>query len=380
MTQPPKLQTQDGFDQFLAQLSARLINSSTHETRNCIDEVLKALGEYTGAARCYLFELHPGGRRMSNTHEWVQPGISSHINDLQNLDQEDLPYFFKQMKTHYRFVVDDIETLPADAQAEHAEFEREGIRSVICVGLVIHNELLGFLGCDIVASPHRWSEAEVQRLGLVADMVANAMERERKHQELLTVQKQLEKANRQLERQVNQDGLTGISNRRALEERLIFEMQRAKRAGTGVAILLIDIDNFKAYNDHYGHLGGDYVLQSVATTLEQSMQRATDFVARFGGEEFAIILSVDSLAKAQQSAETALHSVSRLGIGHGYSDSHEVVTISVGGFFDRPPPDQDVESNITDFLRECDKALYKAKSDGRNRICFRSPFLPDNQV
>ncbi len=242
---------------------------------------------------------------------------------------------------------------------------------MMCVGVVMRDELLGFLGCDVVTQPHAWSEAEIQRLGLVANMIANAMDRERTYQELIAVRNQLAKANRKLERQANQDGLTGIANRRALDRRLTSEVKRAKRTGSGLALLLIDVDCFKEYNDHYGHLAGDQVLRHVARTLEQTMQRSTDFVARYGGEEFAVVISEDSREQAQRNAHAAITAVRNLGIVHGYSPVEQVITISLGGFFNQPSPDDAVEASVKHLLMEADRAVYQAKSEGRNRVCFR---------
>lgn len=363
-------QAPESFDRLLSRVSARLINSEPAETRSCFDEVLAALGRYIGAARCYIFEFHENRARMSNTHEWVGPGINSHLDELQDLAQDELPYFFDTMKRTHRFLVNDVRTLPDEADAERAEFEREGIASVLCIGLVVNNQLLGFLGCDIVSAPHEWTEEEIQRVGLVADMITNAMQRERTQKELLRIKEELENANIQLALQASRDGLTSIPNRRALNERLVQEMQRAKRTGSGLAVLMIDIDFFKAYNDHYGHLEGDNVIKMVASTLEATLQRRTEFIARYGGEEFAVVLAVDTREEAQQTANSLLRAVANLRIAHDYSDAHEYMTLSIGGYFDRPAADDAVEESVRHFLTQADRAVYTAKTSGRNQVCF----------
>ena len=363
-------QAPESFDRLLSRLSARLINSEPAETRSCFEEVLAALGRYIGAARCYIFEFHENRARMSNTHEWVGTGISSHRDELQDIAQDELPYFFQTMQENHRFRVNDVRTLPEEADAVRNEFEREGIMSILCIGLVVNNQLLGFLGCDIVSAPHEWTDEEIQGVGLVADMITNAMQRERTQKELLRVRDELENANIQLALQASRDGLTCIPNRRALNERLEQEMRRAKRSGSGLAVLMIDIDFFKAYNDHYGHLAGDRVIRMVASTLEGALQRRTEFIARYGGEEFAVVLAVDSQQEAEQTANSLLQAVISLRIAHDYSDAHEYMTISIGGFFDRPAGDDAIEQSVHHFLTQADRAVYQAKSSGRNQVCF----------
>ncbi|RUO73570.1 sensor domain-containing diguanylate cyclase [Idiomarina seosinensis] len=361
----------DSFDQLLSQLSTRLINSEPDETQSCTAEVIAAFGHYVNADRCYVFEFDPEIQRMNNTHEWVRNDFSAHIDDLQNISAGDLPFFFNQMRNNFRFIIDDVETLPKDASNEYAEFQRESIKSVICIGLVAHQKLLGFVGCDMIRQKHRWTQEDIQRLSLVSDMLANSLERQNTYQKLIETQRQLEEANLKLQAQATQDGLTAIANRRALDEKLESEVKRAKRQRTGIAVLLIDIDHFKPYNDYYGHLKGDAVLRSVAECLSNIMQRSTDFVARYGGEEFAVVMSTDSAWQALRKANELLDAIESLEIEHKKSSTEPYVTVSIGGYFEQPSIDSDIPNAIKRLLDNADKGLYQAKSDGRNCIRFR---------
>lgn len=359
------------FDQLLSKLAIRLISSEREETQFCIDEVIAAFGNYSGSDRCYVFEFNDTITRMDNTYEWVNKGSSPQIDELQHITVDDLPFFFQQMRDQHAFIIDDVTTLPPEANAEYQEFMREGIQSVICLGLVANHKLIGFVGCDMVQHQYHWSKADIQRLSSVADMIANTIERQRTYQQLIDTQRQLEEANILLQAQATQDGLTGIGNRRALDTKLQDEVKRAKRQGTGLATLLIDIDNFKAYNDFYGHLQGDWVLKSVAETVHSIMQRSTDFVARFGGEEFAIVISTDSAWQALRSANEVLDAIEELNIEHCKSPTEPYITVSIGGYFEFPGPDSDIQPTIERLLHRADEGLYQAKSDGRNCIRFR---------
>jgi diguanylate cyclase (GGDEF)-like protein len=159
------------------------------------------------------------------------------------------------------------------------------------------------------------------------------------------------------------DGLTGIPNRRSLDERFAQEWSRAIRVGTPLALVMIDIDHFKQFNDIYGHHAGDRCLQAVATALQAKVQRGQDHLARFGGEEFALLLPHTDLQGALHIAEQLRLAVLDLAIPHR-AGAEGQVTISLGcGALS--PVNGDDESRL---LETADAALYQAKSLGRNRV------------
>lgn len=159
------------------------------------------------------------------------------------------------------------------------------------------------------------------------------------------------------------DHLTGLGNRRRFDEALITEWKRASRELRPLAVLMIDIDHFKAYNDHHGHDVGDLCLQSVAHALRQHCSRPGDLVCRWGGEEFAVILPGSDSAGAAHIACDLVQKVQALAIQHGQSPIADQVTISVGSAATWP---KDCE-NPKALLERADAALYQAKQSGRNR-------------
>ena len=361
------INTQVTFNQLISELSSRLINSEPAETYECIEEVIEAFGSFAGADRCYVFEFDDAVANMTNTHEWVRDGFDAHIDDLQSVGINDLPWFFNEIKTHQLFIVNDVELLPPEAEAEKQEFKREHIKSVICVGIVAKHQLLGFVGCDKVQEQHRWTPEEVRCLKLVANIIANTMERQRTYSELIHTQRELEKANRLLQAQVSQDGLTGIANRRAFDERIHNEIQRSMREQSPLSLLIIDIDHFKSFNDSYGHLQGDQALKSVANAMFDLFQRNTDFVARYGGEEFVAVISATNKEKTEASIHHLLESIRALQIPHENSEIAPYLTVSIGGYLHTPKTDESIGSLIDTMIAKADSALYRAKSDGRNR-------------
>ncbi len=160
------------------------------------------------------------------------------------------------------------------------------------------------------------------------------------------------------------DGLTGIANRRHFDVAMERETRRAKRQGAPLSLLMIDIDYFKAYNDHYGHQQGDDCLIKVAAALAGMLHRPTDLIARYGGEEFAAILPELDSIKGQQLAEMMRQRVTELAIEHLYTGHAPHVTVSVG------VATQTAESalDVPALIGAADRALYAAKRLGRDRV------------
>jgi diguanylate cyclase (GGDEF)-like protein len=159
------------------------------------------------------------------------------------------------------------------------------------------------------------------------------------------------------------DGLTGIANRRSFDERFAQEWSRAVRHRKPIALAMIDLDNFKQFNDLYGHLAGDRCLCAVADALSRQVQRPEDLVARFGGEEFALLLPHTSAEGALQVIERIRAAVLDLGIEH-LGNSWNRVTVSIG-FSALSPVSGDGQSRL---IQLADAALYQAKNRGRNRV------------
>lgn len=160
------------------------------------------------------------------------------------------------------------------------------------------------------------------------------------------------------------DVLTGLANRRAFEQRFGEVMRDCARTNRPVALLMIDVDNFKVYNDAFGHQAGDDCLRAVAALLLANASRARDLVARVGGEEIAVIMPEVDLDGARVVAERMRAAVAAAGLPQGPTAVHPVVTISVGVAATRDP----ARVSIDDLVAGADRALYLAKESGRNRV------------
>lgn len=170
-------------------------------------------------------------------------------------------------------------------------------------------------------------------------------------------------ANIRLEELSLSDSLTGIGNRRRFDEGLRTACAHSRREGRPLALLMMDVDYFKLYNDCYGHTAGDDCLIQIAAILQVSSKRATDLVARYGGEEFALIAYDTQMQGAQQLGEAIRQAIARLALPHALSP-HGQVTVSIGAAVLMPGD----EVEPVELIRLADAALYRAKSDGRNCV------------
>jgi two-component system chemotaxis family response regulator WspR len=192
----------------------------------------------------------------------------------------------------------------------------------------------------------------------------NLLQRDEAYRALRQSQQQLLEANLELHRLSHCDGLTGLSNRRYLDEYLSAEWGRGARDRSELSMLMIDVDNFKLYNDTYGHVAGDEVLKRIASTVEGCVGRSGDLAARFGGEEFAVVLPGTPIAGVRMLAETIRREVEALQLPHANSSTYQYVTISIGGAATVPVH----EVAMTSLIEAADLALYRAKHDGKNRV------------
>ncbi|MDO9483112.1 MAG: GGDEF domain-containing protein [Hydrogenophaga sp.] len=178
----------------------------------------------------------------------------------------------------------------------------------------------------------------------------------------------LKAVNHQLEILSVTDGLTQLANRRRFDAVWTDEWQRALRLGTPLAIIMLDVDHFKAYNDHYGHQQGDACLRRVGEVLLATVRRAGELAARYGGEEFVVVMPGASVAHAMAMAEAIRANIEATGMEHHYSPVAGVVTVSLGVAV-KIPTSQDERNSL---VQAADAALYQAKHQGRNQAVLFS--------
>lgn len=230
--------------------------------------------------------------------------------------------------------------------------------------------VLGLLASSYMGTPVEW--ALLNRtytfssfLGMCLVYVTDRQHRENYLQSCLIEITRLEMVvqAQQLEILSRQDALTGLANRRYLDEILRKEWNRAMRHENPLTVMMIDIDYFKAYNDSLGHLAGDYCLKKIADTIASVAARSGDLAARYGGEEFFLIFAMNDDAQAIMQAERLLGLIEALDIPHPTSPVSQSVTLSIGIATLTPQ----LNDQMSEFVASADHALYMAKATGRNR-------------
>jgi diguanylate cyclase (GGDEF)-like protein len=183
---------------------------------------------------------------------------------------------------------------------------------------------------------------------------------------LVQLTHKLDEANRELERLSAIDGLTGVANRRRFDQTLRDEWLRAARGSHPMSLLLIDVDEFKQFNDGNGHLAGDECLRDLARLMEAMLKRPSDLLARYGGEEFAMVLPETGPEGAASVAHSLIAALREAAIPHGYSSVSPFVSISIG--IATAVPERGDEEGHEVLITIADEALYKAKRAGRDRV------------
>ncbi len=223
-------------------------------------------------------------------------------------------------------------------------------------------EQLGFiLRCDL----HKWAARQLTQISQHLDILQrNLLEQKRREFTLLSKARDADRDRQRFQNQAMRDSLTNLPNRRAFKRQLVELWEACKRDNLPLAELMIDIDQFKLYNDSFGHPAGDRCLVTVARALGESLHRDQDFVARLGGEEFAVLLPDCDLDGAATVAERLRNNVLARGIEHASEALSEFVTISVGCAVGHPCVG--IDSGVLSHL--ADELLYQAKQGGRNRV------------
>ncbi|MBP0049871.1 diguanylate cyclase [Marinobacterium sp. AK62] len=247
-------------------------------------------------------------------------------------------------------------------------------RSVLCVPIIRERfEAAVYMENNLADSV--FTEARVELIRLLAAQASVAIENARLYTQVQDYSHrledkvaertaELETLNKELQRLADRDGLTGVANRRSGDAYLQDTWLRLRREGKPLSVIMLDVDHFKGFNDHYGHQLGDDCLIQVAQALEAQLQRSTDLVVRYGGEEFMLILPNTDTDGALQVAENVRLGVQALGVAHEQSSTAEEVTVSVGCATCIP----DDHGTTEQLVYAADQALYKAKQSGRNRV------------
>ncbi|MDQ3618207.1 MAG: EAL domain-containing protein [Pseudomonadota bacterium] len=345
-----RLEQRLAFERLIAALSTELIHAPAEQLDVLIEQALGRIGGLFDVDRAYLFRFSSDRATQSNTHEWVAEGISREAQHLQDVPIGYFPWLMEQVLAGQPVHVPVVADLPDSAVTEHEEFTRQGILSLVLVPFGDPGQAEGFIGFDSVRRQRHWQGEILLGLQLVGQMFFNAF-RARAMSARLT-------------RLAFHDPLTGMGNRRFLGERLAHALELCQQEGGQLAVLLIDLDDFKLVNDSYGHSLGDEILETAASRLASTV-RATDIVARLGGDEFVVVARTADLDALSQLVGRLFDAMLEPAQVRGVTFA---LRMSVGiALF----PDDGVDAET--LLRQADSAMYAAKLEGKNRFAFFTP-------
>ncbi len=372
-------------EKLVGQYRVLLETSAAITAATDIDEALATITRLAtqcmGTAWCDIYEVAPGNDEFVaiayyqlpeldvDASDWIGTTYGSDIfGDMHVAASERLPVAV------YR---DDAGL----SEAAAAEFDRWGELAALTVPMIHHGQLIGLIDVAESRRMRRFSDDDVHVLQAIADQAAIAIVNAR--------------TMRSLEEQALTDSLTGLYNRRHLEQRLRQEVAKALRYGQDLTVLMVDIDDFKRFNDTFGHPQGDVLLQQVAAILSTETRREVDVVARYGGDEFVVVMPLIAAAgegdgDALAVAERIRAAVSAQAFeGHpGRPGEHATVSIGLAGIADAADlgpfvaadaPGDEASPNARTaaaLLSAADKALYRAKDRGRDVVCAYGTQVP----
>lgn len=206
-------------------------------------------------------------------------------------------------------------------------------------------------------------------------LIRDVSERVKLRETMQQINQELFTANLSLKQRAITDGLTGVANRRHFDETLTAEIRRCSRHREVMSLLLLDVDHFKKYNDHYGHAMGDEALKTVAQVMQDTFKRSGDLCARYGGEEFAVILPQVGEQEVLTLAEKLRQAIWLRQIPHQASDTADRLTVSIGAGVYVPSSDAPIKPSH--LINTADEALYEAKAAGRNQVAHRKVKVVD---
>lgn len=350
------------FEGLITEISTEFINLGPAEIDAGINKALQQVGRFAQADRGYVFQLNQEGTLVTNTHEFCAGKIKPQRDRRQNLPVAQFAWAMGVLRQHDILHVSRGSDIPLAAVNEKKQFVKMGIKAFVLFAMKNHDRLTGFVGFDWIRQQGTYSEDVASLLHILGVVFANALERKSDEQAKERLIHELRKIQEELLTLSIRDQLTGLFNRRHMEESLRREISRALRHKTPLSIIMLDVDYFKSVNDTYGHMAGDIVLRKIGELLVER-SRGEDVACRYGGEEFVLIMP----GAVKESAVKRARELCQLVAGSMVIEyrksvlSNLTISLGVASF---PENGETTEA----LLYEADNALYQAKEGGRNRV------------
>ncbi len=319
------------------------------------NNLLERVGLFFDADRTYLFTIDHQEATMAYSYEWCQAGIRPEIKTIDPVPLDAFSWWIDQLAKNKVVYIKDIEDLPKVAKKEKAKLEKQGVQSLISLPIFVEGTMQAFMGIHSVTRPKNWGADKIKQLDIISSILVSGLT-------------QIE-SDKEVEFLAYYDQLTRLPNRFLFANRLNQAIQLAKERGQGIAVVFIDLDNFKSVNDTIGHQGGDRLLQEIAQALLTLFPK-TDALARFAGDEFAIMLDqIDDPLTITKTADGLMTLFTKAFTVNG----QEFLVTASGGIAIYPTDGKDADS----LIKNADMAMYQAKDKGKNQYALCNQQMKD---
>lgn len=349
---------QAAFQKVVSDITFSFLTFNDENSDEKIQNLLKEIGEFFNVDRTYLFTIDHSNDTMTYSNEWCKADIQPERDSINEMPLDTFPWWIDELEKKQLIEISDVAAMPAEAIAEQRELESQQVKSSVTVPIIENDKIYAFIGIDAVKEYKNWSDEKIDLLYILANILANV---------LTPIQ-----IDKQTKFMAYNDGLTKLPNRFLFINKVNEAIPLAKARGNSFAVLFIDLDGFKSINDTLGHSGGDIFLKKIAQEFTKKI-REKDTVARFGGDEFLILL--DDINRSE-TVNQFVHEIIKL-----FSNKFKIydqefkVTASVGIAL-YPADGEDSDS----LIRNADIAMYHAKIQGKNQVVYSTKEIQENNL
>lgn len=340
--------SQLGFQKVVSDITFGLVSLNNENLEEKVNELLLELGVFLGADRTCFFTMNYQNETIKYSNEWCNATLNKGLISKREIPIDAFSWWIEKLENEKLVYINEIDEIPPEASLEKQILLRQGVKSVVSVPVLVEDKMQAFIVIDSVSQNKKWTQENIKHLSIISSILAGGLSQI--------------KADREVEFLAYYDNLTTLPNRFLFSDRVNQAIELSKRTTSFVCVMFIDLDNFKSVNDTIGHKGGDKLLKKVADSLVRVL-RKNDTVARFGGDEFMIMLSnISDIDFVTKIADKIMKIFSEPFV---VNDQEFLVTAS-GGIAISPVDGEDSDT----LVKNADLAMYKAKGKGKNQYAF----------
>lgn len=339
---------QIAFQKINSEFSLEIVNLNQENFDAKINKLLHTMGLFFQIDRAYIYLINHKDNTMAYSYEWCAEGIEPQIGTVKEVPITVCAWGFDQLKQNKVTSFEDVGAMPIEARAEQEQLMRQKVKSFVTVSIDKDNDIDGFIGFETIVLHKKWSEEKIKQLSILSNLIAQGLAKI--------------KDQKKIEYMAYYDALTTLPNRFLFKDRTNQGIGLAKENGKQIAVIIIDLDNFKLVNDAIGHKGGDELLKEVGKKLQESVGK-TVTVARFGGDEFMMLLNnIENEEEIFKLGDKIMDLFTQPFKIQG----QDFLVTGSAGISVYPIDGEDADT----LIKNADTAMYKAKEKGKNQYAL----------